>query len=452
MAGPGQLRGTLPSEPILTEPLKRSLTPDSRDFGDLPDITIPLERPPRLPTLYRYVLREIAVPFGTALLVFTGLLFLSKSLKLLELVVSRTVSLTEIVQIFALIIPQFLEIALPMAFLLGLILAFGRLSGDSELTVMRACGLSLRELIRPVSIAALLVFSVSLIVSMSVRPWANNRLERTLFQLAKQRMSSGLVAGVFNEMGALTVYAEKVESEGNRLVNVIIADRRDTQQRIFLAKYGQILSNEENRTLNLKLFDGTIHEGRGLNYNITSFDSNSVILSEAELLNDDSIKEGKKATEMSFIELTRSISALREKVAERGPDFPRDETTTKLQRQLVEWHRRFALPASCLAVGVIGMVLGIQPSRQGKSWGMALNITVGILVITLYYFALAFATALGEQSVVPPWFAIWLPNCVFAGLAWFLYRRMESEEWMAVSQALIEFLERTVKRFRWGGA
>ncbi len=400
-----------------------------------------------IPLLFRYIMREISAPFLGTLVIFTGLLFLAKSLKLLELVVSREVGLGEIAKIFLLIVPQFLEIALPMALLLGLILAFGRLSGDSELVVMRASGVSLRELVKPVVIFAAFVTALSLWVSISVRPWANTELAVRLFQMAKQRLSSGLVSGVFNQLGALTIYAEKVDENGGKLSNVVISDRRGAdEQQLFLAKYGQIFSNEATRTLNLRLYDGSIHEGRGANLNITSFDSNSVVISESELLQDEAEREGKKASGMSFSELQEQIAELKTKKADTAARDPKLDIS--LARLLVEWHRRFSLPLSCLAVGLIGMVLGIQPSRGGKSWGMALNITVGILVITLYYFALAFATALGEQAVLPAWFIMWMPNGVFVFLAYYLYNKMESEQWLAVSQAIVEFLDRVSKKFK----
>ena len=399
----------------------------------------------RLPLLFKYVLKEIMTPFLGTLFTFTGLLFLAKSLKLLELVVSSEVSIGEILKIFALIIPQFLEIALPMALLLGLILAFGRLSGDSELVVMRASGISLRQLVRPVGLFAVLIAVISLAVSVSIRPWANTELGTTLFELAKRRLSSGLVSGVFNQLGALTIYAEKVDEGGGKLSNVVISDRRGAdKQQLFLAKYGQIFSNENNRTLNLKLFDGTIQEGRGAELNVTYFDSNSVVISESELLEDDAAKEGKKSVEMSMNELEHDISDIKAKVNDSGDP----KLLVSLTRLLVEWHRRFSLPLSCLAVGLIGMVLGIQPSRGGKSWGMALNITIGMLVITFYYFALAFSTALGEQGVAPPWLVMWMPNLIFMCLAGFLYNRMESEKWLAVSQAILEWIEKTSKRIK----
>jgi lipopolysaccharide export system permease protein len=268
-----------------------------------------------------------------------------------------------------------------------------------------------------------------------------------LFDLAKQRLSSGLVSGVFNQLGALTIYAEKVDEGGGKLSNVVISDRRGNErQQLFLAKYGQIFSNEVSRTLNLKLFDGTIHEGRGAELNVTYFDSNAVVISESELLEDEGSKEGKKSVEMSMSEISHDIYEMQGKIIENQDSDPK--LRAALQKLLVEWHRRYALPFSCLAVGLIGMVLGIQPSRGGKSWGMALNITIGVLVISLYYFALAFSTALGEQGVAAPWFIIWVPNFIFVVLAGFLYTRMENEKWLAVSQAIVDWLERITNRIK----
>src|SRR5262249_40383915 len=154
---------------------------------------------------------------------------------------------------------------------------------------------------------------------------------------------------------------------------------------------------------------------------------------------DDVGHEGKKANEMYLPEL---LAARQEIIESAGPN--REElgrkATLELARDDVELHRRFAVPLVTFAVALIGMALGIQPSRGGKSWGMAVNITVGILVVTIYYFALAFATALGEQAVLPAWVVMWAPDVIFGFLAVFLYRRIESEQWLAVSQAMGDFL------------
>lgn len=393
----------------------------------------------RIPILWRYVFREVSAPFLISLSVFTGLLFLTKSLKLFELVISRDVSLWEVVSLFLLVVPQFLEIALPMALLLGIVLAFGRLSADSELVVIRSVGVRLRTLVSPVLTFTSLCLIFGLVLGLYIRPWANFRLALSLFEMAQARASSGLIPGVFNDFGALTVYCENAEEKGERLSNVLISDRRDADHpRVFIARHGQMRSEQESRTVALRLFDGSMHEGRGLTYNVTYFDANNIVLSQDELAESDEVKEGKKSTEMPLGELIDAQHRIQSRIGDVARDREHANPKDLLQaaRYDVELHRRFAVPVSCLAVAFIGMALGVQPSRGGKSWGIAVNIAVGILFITLYYFSLAFATALGEQLVAPAWVTMWIPNVLFAGLAAYLFWRIESEEWLAVSEAL----------------
>ncbi len=75
---------------------------------------------------HRYLLREIAVPTGLALFIFTFILFMGRILKLAEMVINKGVSLTDIAFLFAFLLPTFLVITLPLAFLLGVLLGFGQ--------------------------------------------------------------------------------------------------------------------------------------------------------------------------------------------------------------------------------------------------------------------------------------------------------------------------------------
>jgi lipopolysaccharide export system permease protein len=388
--------------------------------------------------LHRYVFREVLSPFLLALFVFTGILFLARSLKLVDLVVNKDVPLWEIAELFLLIVPQFMEIAIPMALLIGLIMAFSRLSADSELVVMRSAGVSIRQLTRPVILFALICALICLVLSLWVRPWANYRLGVGMFEMAKQRTSAGLTPGVFNEFGALSIYAEKIDS--GKLTKVSISDRR-ASPRNFIARHGQLMSDEYSRTITLRLFDGSIHEGWGLNYNMTYFDINNIVLQQDELIDGDLSKSGKKANEMYLPELRTARNTIREAADTRKEEL-------KAARYEVELHRRFVIPVSCLAVAFLGMALGVQPSKGGHSWGLAANVAVGILVVTVYYFVLAFSTALGEEALVPPWFIMWVPNVLFGLFAFFIFRRIESEEWLAVSQTLGDFFARLSSHFR----
>lgn len=393
----------------------------------------------RIPILTRYILSEIFAPFAACLFVFTGVLFLVRVLKLVELVVSKNVPITDVLLLFSYVIPRFLEVALPMSLLLGVILAFSRLSIDSELVVLRATGISLKQLAVPVVIFAAIVFVASLAIALWVRPWANYRLGLGIFEIAKMRASAGLVAGVFNELGPLTIYSERIEDDGERLHNVIISDHReDGQSRTFIAKDGMVVGDSAKRTLTLRLFDGSIHQSTGLNYDLTNFDINNISLEEDELLEGGPTKGGKKSNEMFLEELSSSVAGLKSKL----DTLPDDERRT-FATYLVEWHSRFAIPLSCFFVAVIAMALGIQPSRGGHAWGTVANVSAGILIIILYYALFALVSALSKNAAEAVWALMWAPNVLLALLAVALFRAMESERWLALSQALGDLFKRS---------
>ena len=118
----------------------------------------------------RYILREILVPFGLGLAVFTLILLIARILKLVEMVVNRGVPLLEVLKLFSYILPAFLEVTVPMALLLAVIVAFGRLSSDSEIVALKTSGVSLYQLMRPVALFAVVVYLVALALSLYARP------------------------------------------------------------------------------------------------------------------------------------------------------------------------------------------------------------------------------------------------------------------------------------------
>ncbi len=395
-----------------------------------------------VPILYLYFLAEVIAPFFIALFIFTGVLFLARVLKLVDLIVNKNVPAGDIVLLFSYVLPGFLEIAIPMALLLGILLAFSRLSSDSELVVMRSIGLSLGQLAKPILLFALAACIASGIIGFWLRPWANHRLGVGLFEIMKLRTSSGISAGVFNDFGPLTIYAEDVESATGRLTNVIIADRRDPElSRNFIAKYGQIISDKDEQTLSLQLYDGSIEEGSGLNFNVTSFEVNKIRLPQADLLEENPSKLGKRSSEMFIGELLEAKANL-----ERAGTLEQEDRL-QLARYRVEAQRRLVIPVASFCVALAAMALGIQPSRGGHTWGTSANVSLGIALILVYYLLLALATALGSHDKGPAWLLLWIPNVLFAFLGLYLFRQIGSERWQAVSQTLADAVTRLARRF-----
>lgn len=393
-----------------------------------------------IPKLYRYIVREVLVPLGVCLFVFTSLLFLFRSLKLVDLIINKNLPITDTVLLFSYVIPKFLELAIPMSLLLGLILAFGRLSSDSELVVIRASGLSLKQLAKPVIGIGAAAFLITLLIGFWIRPWAEYKLGQGLFEIAKVRASAGLLPGVFNEMGNLIIYGEEIDSDSGKLSNVIISDRGSAaDSRTFIAKHGEISSNPEERRISLRLYDGTIYQGGAANYNVTQFDINDINIDDSELTDPSEEKSGKKPGDMYIGELAASIRHLKD-----NPEQSEDHAK-RLIRSRVEFTRRLAIPFSCLCIAVFAMALGIQPSRAGRSWGLSANIAVGIIAVMIYYLLFALVVTMAETSSVPL-AAIWLPDVLFLVGGLYIFRMIETEKWAAVSETIGLGLERISAR------
>ncbi len=359
------------------------------------------------PTLRRYFLREVAAPFLFGIGVFTFVLLTARMLKLVELVVNRSVPILAIAKLFAYILPTFLEVTVPMALLLSVLLSFGRLSADSEIVALKTSGLSLYQMVVPVIAFSLAVTFLALLLAVYARPWGNSNLKASLYEIAKTRASAGLKERVFNDdFAGLVIYVEHIEPPGDKLGGILIADGRDPNQRnTVLAKTGFLVGNEAAHSVTLRLLDGSIHtflpgEKR---YHKTDFTTYDVSLNLAVALARFSQRE-KDAQEMTLAELRQAIA---ERYAADRPAYT----------ELVELHRKFSLPFACLVFGLIGVPLGVQPVRAVR----ARSFSVSLAVIFAYYLMLTAGEAMAEKGHVPAAIALWVPNLVFGALGLILF-------------------------------
>ena len=363
--------------------------------------------------VHRYIFRELVIPFLFGLSVFTFVLLIARLLRLIELVVNRGVPATNILRIFAYIVPAFLEVTVPMAMLLAIIVAFGRLSADSEMVAFRSSGLSLYQLITPVVIFVTLAGLITAGLTLWARPWGNRSLRSALFEIARTRASAGIRQQVFNdEFPGLVIYAEEIDATTDVLRHVLISDDRDEKQRNHIfAREGVMLSDTATETVTLRLRDGFIQTSdsrRGTEYQ-TDFQSYDVSLDLRRALAGSEERE-RDPKEMALGELRQTIATKRAA-----------GTATGLES--AEYHRRMSLPFACLVFGLAAVPLGIQPARGVRARGFA----VSIVLIFFYYILLSAGQALAEQRLLPAVVGLWLPNVVFLVFGAYLFRQAARE-------------------------
>ena len=140
--------------------------------------------------LFRYLLTEQAAPFLVSVMAVTVVLFLGRSMRYTRLLFTSPSALEDLGRLFLYSLPYFLAFAIPMATLLGILLAFTRLASDNEITALKTAGLSLYQLLPTVAMVAVSATLVALTLSLLVLPKANKAL-RSLIEIlpAKTRVS-----------------------------------------------------------------------------------------------------------------------------------------------------------------------------------------------------------------------------------------------------------------------
>ncbi len=363
--------------------------------------------------LDRYILRELLIPFAMGLGVFTSILLIVRILKLVELVVNRGVPIGKVLLLFSYILPAFLEVTVPMALLLAILVAFGRLSSDSEIIALRAAGVSLYRLLVPVGAFAAAVAVLTLGLSLYARPWGNSRLRSGLYDIVRTRAAAGIKPRVFNdEFRGLVIYVDRIEPATDDLEGILISDTRDPSlHNTVYAETGRLVSNENHHVLTLRMENGGIYSAGNVRqeYQQTRFATYDITLDLDSTLAQ-LRPRAKDASEMTLPELQSAIAA---KAAEHDPAWV----------ERVEVQRKFSIPFACLVFAALGVPLGIQPSRSVHSRGFSMS----LVLIFVYYLLLTFGQNLGERGAVPAALAVWLPNAVLSAVAAYLLARAARE-------------------------
>lgn len=366
-------------------------------------------------TLIRYLISEVLPPFLLGLLAFTFILLIGRLLKLIELVISRGVPLTQVGKLLALIMPTFLEMTVPMAFLLAILLGLGRMANDQELLAMKASGVSPLQILWPIAGLSLMVSILTLITTLYARPTANSALKKELYNIAKSRVGTALKEKVFNDdFPKILIYVEEIIPPGNTAQGILIVDKRDrVREDIILGKVARITTDDESNTLSLRLFDGSIYEREKTRegFSQTRFNIYDFKLDLDELVGPMRQREaGPK--ELSLAELRKSIE---EKQRRGSNSIP----------ERMELHQRIAFGFIPLVFGVLGVALALLPrtSRAGRSWGFMLC----LFWLLVYYVLLSFGKALGDKGHLQPIPALWLPNLTLGFIASVFFRKAMRE-------------------------
>ncbi len=308
--------------------------------------------------LSRYLFVECSVSLIAVLMIMTFLALLPQVLQLVDLWVNKGVSIGILGQMTALIIPKFVVRSLPMALLIAILITLGRLSQDSEIVVLKASGISLYQMARPIAALVLIATLLSLWLNWVWVPQTRQSFAQIRMGLITSTNWSVKPQTFTEAISDLTLYVQKQSMEG-----ILIHDQRNRNKPVTLvAQYGQLYKQPDGSS-SLFLKNGSRHQmtatGGYQQLIFSSYDMELGVTLGIKLR-----KQKKKLEQYSPMQVVQAT---------------KDENRHWAYKARMEFHRRLAYPAAALVLGLLAIPLGIQSHRAGRSYGFVAAIRSLIL-------------------------------------------------------------------------
>ena len=360
------------------------------------------------PILHKYIINEIWPVFLASLFVSLFIVLTTKMLSIMELIVDRGVHPGRAVGMILCLLPDILMFTLPAAALIAVVVAFLRLSSDSEIIALESSGVSLYQMLPPVIILSITGLAIGLAVSIVAVPWGNRSFKDLLFRIAETKADLGLRERVFSSpFHDVYFFVNGFSSSDRTMKDVFVVDGRDPKvTHTIVAEEGRIFTHPRERSITLQFRKGTILvvESGLKSVRTIDFDTYHLNVGLRDIMAALSSRR-RDPKEMSFGELRRNIGLL-------------PASDTRRNRMMIDLVQMFSIPVAVFFMGIIGAPLGSQMKSRGRSEGIG----VSLVVFLCYYMCLSGMRSVCETGVISPAVGMWIPDLFLAGCAVYLLR------------------------------
>ena len=359
----------------------------------------------RLRLLDRYVLSELLYPFAFGIASFSSIFIASTMLfRITQYMTKYGASWESIGSLFFYSLPEIINYTFPMSMLLASLMAFGKLSGSSEIIAMKSGGVSYYRIVTPVLIVAFIVSMFSVIWAEKVVPASKIQYSRVLeYQIKKNTKPKTQDHVIIKTMSGATqrlTYARRFDEKTGIMTGITIEEFENSKLvRLQTAEEGH-WENGAWKLKNGKVYSVTDEQGV---QSSATFDEQIVPL---DMTPRQISWEQKEAEEMTIRELREYIHML-------------ETQNLPTNKQWCEIYMRISIPLASFFFAMIGAPLGTQKQRTSSSIGLGLS----IIVIFIYYAIMTFTSGLGKGGVMNPFIACVLPNAICLVLGCYLLRQ-----------------------------
>jgi len=362
--------------------------------------------------LNKYILKELIHYFFLSLFIFTSLFMFTNINKTISLMVNKSAEITEILKIFVFFIPASLYITIPSSLIISILMSLGRLSSDSELIVLKSCGVKIRQIIKPIIYFSLLMTFFSFI---SINFISSKSMYKARFLLKKIFVKNPML--ILKSNKPIVIKNQKIKIKkisGNNIEGITIIDKN---KNTITAKKGKLIFSKNN--IKIVLNNGIVEKIVGKLY--SKYDINkfkNLIINIPRKLNTDikKIKLTKNSKEYSFFEFKKKI---KEKLKSKNV---KEYKKKQINMDLVDLYDKIILPFSCLSLAILAIPLGFSSKKTGK----AIGFTWGIFSIFFYYTFLTWikSLCLEVNILFLIKYIMLIPNIIFFSLGLYLFYRL----------------------------
>lgn len=381
----------------------------------------------------RYIFKETLTPFGISVFFFTIVFIMMQMLKIANWVVNYNVNLWVVILMIVYACPYLLVFVIPISTMMGILLTFLRFSSDNEIIALKSGGISIYRLLPPVFFISLLGFLLTIFMTIFGVPWGNVSLEKLALNVVASNIDISLKERTFNDsIENVMLYVNHFDLKNKKIIDVFIEDKRQPGMvSTVVAPEGRLISEPDKYKIHLQLYNGTIHQTNVKDHSVNSIKFHTYHLSFN--LNHDAVKfedKEKDPDEMRIAELYRYIKKYPEK----------DEDYWKAQ---IIFHRSFAYPIACFALGLSAMPLGIQSRSVKRSLGLL----VGLFFFFLYYMLLSLAIIFGETGKIHPAIGMYFPTVITGIMGLYLFISTARERKVPLI-LFFEYIRKLTAKFR----
>ncbi|WP_027127741.1 LptF/LptG family permease [Fusobacterium perfoetens] len=347
-----------------------------------------------------YILKETKMSIVFGITLFTFIFLIEMIVSMMESILVRGLSIIDVSRMISFYLPMILSQTIPMGIFLGIMITFGNLTRNNEITALNSMGVSLNKLLKPIIGIGVVGTIFIFFLQESLIPRSYIKLQQISYKMIYENPVFQLKDRVLIDgISEYKIYIDSINKKTKDAENVLVMinDKKSEYPTLVLGK----TAYWEDAALLLNDADFYKHDEKG-NVSVTgNFEKKRVPFTSYF----EDIKVKIKDIEGMNIKQLLSEIKTRDKI--------------EILPYIVEINRKIAVPISTIALAILGVLLSIGNARTGKG----VNFGIGIIVIFLYIVLLNIGMVLAYRSIISPFLGVWFPNIVLYIYTLFLYSR-----------------------------